>query len=249
MTCKTNWWVIQSSIYISLSLLIFSPFFFFFILIDISQLKGTKSCLQTSQCNRSIKSGHLQVTPDQRKQPMQHSPGSTYIPTWGQTTSRMWYVPQILETVSDMQNQTPLAAACWRLESGAVTDIPFLPLAAPGPQGMLAGYQELLQMAPAPSLWLQRAGLLRAKFCKDAAVSLPVLVLYLLGPGGRARPHDLRVKCCRICFCFWGHTIQVICKGLEMPFFCSSYFGEVVNWGSSLVDDGKIWCKWDWLHD
>lgn len=135
--------------------LLFSFFsFFFLILIDTSQQKVTKSCLWTSQCNRSIKSGHLQVTSKQMKQLMKRCPGSTYIPTWGQTPSRMPYVPEILETVPDMQHLTPLAVAGRRLESGFITDGPLPPLTAPGPpQGMIAGYQEVPQAAPACSLW------------------------------------------------------------------------------------------------
>jgi len=47
---------------------------------------------------------------------------------------------------------------------------------------MLAGYQELLQTAPAQSLspGPSRAGLLGSKICREAAFSLPVLEL---GPG------------------------------------------------------------------
>lgn len=177
-----------------------SSFFFLFflsiILIDISEQKVTEDGSETSQCKTSIKSGQLQVRPNQRKQLMKYLPGNTCVPSREQTQicpqnprKGAWHeIRHHWQSPAGAQSQDSHRdlSFCSHCTSISVGDECWLPGAASG--------------SPNP-LPAARAGLLGVKFCKEAAVSLTVLEL---GPAGRAKLLNLSVWCCRMCFSYWG---------------------------------------------
>lgn len=178
-------------------------FFFLFLflvsisLIDISQQKENEEFSETSQCKRSIKSGQLQVTPNQRKQLMQHLPGCTYVPLreWTPLCPQnprkgAWHVKPGL---AGKRLLVPRVRTCHRRSSFPSHCTSITVGDDCWPPGVASGSPNPLPTA--------RAGLLGVKFCKEAAVSLTMLEL---GPIGRAKLLNSSVWCCTICFPYWG---------------------------------------------